>query len=52
MFHTVFPIDRACGVDLGLESYPFIYFAAPEEEYLWRTVCVADCPMNANEADG
>jgi len=38
-------IDRACGVDSGVEDFPYIYFANPtNEKYLYVTVCVKECP--------
>jgi hypothetical protein len=38
------PDHRACGVDSGVEEYPFIFFATPEDKFLYRTVCVKECP--------
>ena len=37
-------IDRACGVDAGVEDYPYIYFANPSPNYLYVTTCVKSCP--------
>jgi hypothetical protein len=42
------PIDgdgRACGIGKN-KGYPYIYFAAPNTKYLWRTVCVKTCPTD------
>jgi hypothetical protein len=33
-------LDQACGVDLGYEDYPYIYFVTPLPGYLYRTYCV------------
>ena len=27
-------------------EYPFIYFAAPNENVLYRTVCISSCPSD------
>ena len=34
---------RPCGVG-GLSEYPYIYYTAPTEQTLWKTVCVKECP--------
>lgn len=34
----------ACGVDAGVEDYPYTYFVNPTPEYKYRTVCVKTCP--------
>jgi len=42
-------------VDVGLESYKYIYFTNPtDSKHLERTVCVSECPvLNVdNESDG
>lgn len=39
-----FKSDYACGVDPGLEDYPFVYFVNPTPEYKHRLVCVKECP--------
>jgi hypothetical protein len=47
-------LDKACGIDLGYENYPYIYFVTPDEKYLFRTVCVETCPVldpSADESD-
>ena len=38
------PDHRGCGVDEGVVDYPYIYFTSPDPDYLWRTVCVKECP--------
>jgi hypothetical protein len=42
-------IEQACGVDLGIDKFPNIYFASIEPEYLYRSVCVSECPMLTDE---
>lgn len=37
--------DNACGVDLGYENFPFIYFVTPDKDHLFRTLCVEKCPV-------
>lgn len=40
------PVDadgHKCGYNLN-DDYPNIYFVTPQTGYLFRTVCVADCP--------
>ncbi|CAD8121574.1 unnamed protein product [Paramecium sonneborni] len=34
----------ACGVDPGLEDYPYAYFVNPTPEYKYRILCVKQCP--------
>ncbi|CAD8196748.1 unnamed protein product [Paramecium octaurelia] len=36
----------ACGVDPGLEDYPYAYFVNPVPEYKYRIVCVKQCPTS------
>ncbi|EGR28485.1 hypothetical protein IMG5_174390 [Ichthyophthirius multifiliis] len=38
------PDNRQCGID-DLKEYPYIYFATPDSNYLYRTVCVKECPQ-------
>ena len=37
-------VDRVCGIDKGVEDYPFTYFTNPDKNYLYQTVCVMECP--------
>lgn len=32
-FISIIHIDQACGVDLGYENHPFIYFVTPSSDY-------------------
>lgn len=41
-------VDKACGVDYP--EYPLVYFATPDSRYLYRTVCVRECPMESPAA--
>jgi len=34
---------KLCGYEKR-KDYKFIYFASPDQSYLWRTVCVKKCP--------
>ena len=43
-----YDIDQACGVDLGYEDYPYVYFVTPTIGYLYRTTCVSECPSIQN----
>ncbi|CAD8195946.1 unnamed protein product [Paramecium pentaurelia] len=36
----------ACGVDPGLEDYPYAYFVNPVPEYKYRILCVKQCPTS------
>lgn len=38
-------LDRPCGHE-KYKGYHFIYFASPEKDHLFRTVCVSKCPTN------
>ena len=44
------PNHRACGVDSEAIDYPYIYFVTPSSDssgnYLYRTVCLKECPSN------
>ena len=44
------PNHLACGVDDAALSYPYIYFVTPSidssGDYLYRTVCLQECPTN------
>jgi hypothetical protein len=44
------PNHRACGVDVEATDYPYIYFVTPNIDttgnYLYRTVCLKECPSN------
>jgi hypothetical protein len=33
-----------CGVDVGYENYPYLYFPTPAVGYLDKTVCLKSCP--------
>ncbi|CAK63980.1 unnamed protein product, partial (macronuclear) [Paramecium tetraurelia] len=37
------PDHRPCGIDT-LRDYPFIYFTTLNSDFLWKTVCVQECP--------
>lgn len=46
-------LDVICGVDPTAIDYPYIYFSTPivnpenkDQNYLYRTVCVKECPIN------
>lgn len=45
-----FKQDVVCGVDEKAQDYPYIYFTTPvlneKDNYLYRTVCVKECPLN------
>lgn len=43
------PDHLACGVDSKVQDYPFVYFATPNEKFLYRTVCVSQCPNATTE---
>ena len=43
------PDHRGCGVDSGVEDYPFIYFTSPDPDFLWRTVCLKECPKKGDK---
>jgi hypothetical protein len=44
------PDGLACGASKGLEQYPFMYFPTPYEDYIYRAVCVAQCPHGGEKA--
>ena len=45
IYYIYYILDRACGVDSGVERFPYIYFANPTNpKFLYVTTCVAECP--------
>jgi len=40
---------KMCGVDIGYEDYPYLYFPMPHPDHLTRTVCLKTCPTSVND---